>query len=477
VGTSPRSEQYSEEYHEARTSGGDFLVKLMKEADSKSPGWQSQVDALDITPDEVKDAIMSLKDVAVGPDEITAPFLQATLPWSSTILYSILIRSLRTLNIPRLFRESDICPIYKGDKKPRSNFTGYRPIALTSIPARLVEGIIAKRLRQFLEDSNVLRDTQFGARAGRNTVDALTYFFTQIDSVQKSWGEAHATFLDISKAFDRVDHLALCEKLRRLHVRDVIIAWVYRFLSGRRQRVKVGGDKSHWQDVRIGIPQSTKLGPILFLAFINDCPIDRKSGQIIPAEVDSHLDQLPEGSIFVDDIGLWATGPPSTQRDKLNRRLEAIFTWSNDWGVDFSIEKTRHMVFGKDLQKLHLTMGQRTLTKTSQYKYLGLWWTPSLNFNYHVSTCTLPKVRRLSGYIRYLTKRTGNTRKSFLRLLWNSKISPVLEYGAPLWSSLISQNNISKIDSLQFQYFRKGLELPQATGRDALLTDLGIPRL
>ena len=62
-------------------------------------------------------------------------------------------------------------------------------------------------------------------------------------------------------------------------------------------------------------------------------------------------------------------------------------------------------------------------------------------------------------------------------MLWNFKISPVLEYGAPLWSSLISQNNISKIDSLQFQYFRKGLELPQATGRDALLTDLGIPRL
>ena len=138
---------------------------------------------------------------------------------------------------------------------------------------------------------------------------------------------AHTVFLDISKAFDRVDHLALCEKLRLLGVSEIIIAWIFSFLDDRRQRVRVGGDVSDWENINIGIPQGTCLGPILFLVFINDCPLDNDAIKSlnIALQMSQSEDSLEEGSIFVDDISIWSDKAPSDQNVDVEGRLDRIF--------------------------------------------------------------------------------------------------------------------------------------------------------
>jgi len=77
-------------------------------------------------------------------------------------------------------------------------------------------------------------------------------------------------FLDFSKAFDHIDHNILLRKLLEMGVRRSIIRWICSFLSQRRQAVKLGGMLSKWAPVHAGIPQGTKLGPILFLVVVND---------------------------------------------------------------------------------------------------------------------------------------------------------------------------------------------------------------
>ena len=132
------------------------------------------------------------------------------------------------------------------------------------------------------------------------------------------------------------------------------------------------------------------------------------------------------------------------------------------------------MVFGRDRSSTVLRMGPAFLKKSTSYKYLGIYWTPNLDFTSHVRDFVLPRVRRTSGFVRLLCTDTGSCRRSFLRILWNSKIRPILEYASEIWSGQIPKQLSDEIDKIQFHFFRKGLRLPTRTPRAALLTDLAV---
>ena len=152
----------------------------------------------------------------------------------------------------------------------RCIFKSYRPISITSMCSRLAERGVARLLLAELSRDGVIRDNQFGGRRGRGADEALSYFCMSTRDVVRADGECHCIFLDIAKAFDRVQPLLLVHKLRGYGVSEVLLLWIYRFLTGRRHRVSVGSDTSDWVESSVGIPQGTVLGPILFSVFIND---------------------------------------------------------------------------------------------------------------------------------------------------------------------------------------------------------------
>ena len=125
------------------------------------------------------------------------------------------------------------------------------------------------RLLIFFENSGLFVDFQYGFRRGMSTSDAIERF---VEACYKSLDKSNymvSVFLDLSKAFDTLDHGVLIRKLDHVGVRGEILRWLESYLSDRKQRVVVNSEVSGILNVDAGVPQGSILGPLLaFVYFV-----------------------------------------------------------------------------------------------------------------------------------------------------------------------------------------------------------------
>lgn len=378
-----------------------------------------------------------------GIDNISTKLLKETIPEIAAPLVHIFNRSFASGIVPDELKIAKIIPIHKGgDKKQLNN---YRPISLLPSHSKLMEKIICTQLLNFLENNNVLYEHQYGFRKKRSTIQPITKLLWDIanENDKPTKNLTTAIFIDLSKAFDTLNHDKLLTKLDNCGIRGHSNDWFRNYLYKRKHCVNYNGSNSKLLDIHMGVPQGSILGPILFLIYINDI----KNA--------TNLNLLS----YADDTTVYKSGATLTDMiPEINNELDKLNQWFNSNKLSLNVAKTNYMVFTpnnnyvKSNQKIKIDgkeINQAGNDKQSKYiKFLGIYMDENLTWKYHIENM-LTKINR-SIYAINLMK--NFLPKYALRTIYQTLVESHLNYGIQLWGNSTKCNKLEKTQKKVIRY-------------------------
>jgi hypothetical protein len=368
-----------------------------------------------ISSSEVWNVVRKLQNSkSPGVDGLSNDFIKLAGKYIVPYLVKIFNVSLKLGKVPSEWKEAIVVPIFKGGG--RGKVINYRPISLTSLICKIMERVINNRIKNIIEDRGGISDIQHGIRRGFSCETQLLGFSEDISEVMDKGGRVDAVFLDFEKAFDKVDHYLLMEKLWNAVENLEIVNWVGDFLSNRIQRVKVGGEVSEKICVTSGVPQGSVLGPLLFDIFIEDI-----SSTVVNSKI----------RLFADDCVLYNEIRDTGDNDRMQEDLCALDKWvqTNRMGLNVSKCKVLSFCRSRSNDILEYNVGGGKLEKVDSYKYLGVVFRKDLGWGEQVGRVSKKGINSLNFVMRQLKGVSNKIReKAYLSL-----VRPIVEYASSVW--------------------------------------------
>jgi len=355
---------------------------------------------------------------------------------------------LATCEIPNSWKCARVIPLHKGGDTDINN---YRPISIINCVAKIFEKLIFNQLSQYLNVQNLLSPHQSGFRSNFSTTTALLKFTNDILSASDSNMPTGAIFIDLTKAFDMVDHYLLLDKLYAIGLSSDSLLFFNSFLHHRSQCVTIQGSQSSFKMIDKGVPQGSALGPLLFSIFINDLPQICSNSSI-------HL--------YADDTVLYFSSSDILQIQhslQLDFNLVQKCFFSNKLLLNRS--KSKSMLFCTRRSSLHLLnnwsislQDGTTLSKVEEFKYLGLWLDTQLSFKPHINSIC----KKVYGQLKSLYCSADCFSQQVRKRIITHLIFPILDYADAIYGNT-TDLNLQPISVLYNSLCRFVLRCPYRT--------------
>ena len=415
-----------------------------------------------IVPEEIVKIIGKFNpNKSPGHDNITNMVVKKVAPEISKPLCMIFNCSFNTGVVPEQLKIAKVIPIYK--KENAEVLSNYRPVSVLPCFAKILERLMFNRCMDYIDKNDILNEKQFGFRSNHSTNMAIIEL---VDKVTKAVEKNESTlgiFLDLSKAFDTIDHDILLYKLEYYGFRGIVLDWFISYLKNRKQFVRYQSCDSEYKNIKCGVPQGSILGPLLFILYVNDITTTTSLLEII---------------LFADDTTLLYSHPDiSSKVNLINNELREISNWFKANKLSVNASKTNYMMLGTShmtnkyidvnepcdgdvvdsttnivfqnkekitKHKVNVILDNVSLERVNSTKFLGVIIDENLTWKNHIDTVS----KTISRNIGMLTKMKHYVPGYILYSLYCTLVVPYINYGILIWGNTC-KTYLDKIFKLQ----------------------------
>lgn len=399
--------------------------------------------------------------VILPPDGIPPYVVKGCGQYFTKPLYILFNLSVNKNSFPSQWKKQLITPIHKGGSQ--DSVSNYRPVSVLSAFGKTFEQIIYTKLLNHV--SQKLSEYQHGFIPKKSIISNLTVLSDDLSQAIDQETQTDVIYLDFSKAFDRVNHDILLQKLQNLGASVNTIQFFITYLQNRYQQVKYNGAVSEQRLVVSGVPQGSNLGPLLFVIFLNDLPCDLQFSKCL---------------IYADDVKIYKRISNNLDPSYLQRDLCNIENWSNRNKLMLNIEKCLVISYTLKQNIIHYTyvINGKNLRRVEKHRDLGVLFTNKLNFNEHIEDMILAGYKLLGFIIRNSYHFTVNT----TLLLYFSIVRSKLEFASQIWDPGGNDRYSGLIESVQnkfisYIYYKKNRTPIPFSDYALTRTDLKITKL
>lgn len=392
------------------------------------------ISQINVTNDCVLKLLRTLDD-SKGPgcDGIPPAFLRCCAESLSLPITILFQQSLRECVFPNVWKKAHIIPIHK--KGSKSSIENYRPISILNTVGKLFEKIVYNRIYPIIERG--IPQTQHGFLKGRSTTSNLALFSNFVLQHMEGGGQVDVVYTDFKKAFDRVDHSILMDKLQALGIHGDLLRWIRSYISKRSQAVVMGGFRSDFVAIPSGVPQGSHLGTLFYNAYIFDI-----ANCITQAR---HL-------MYADDKKIFLRVRSTADCELLQQDLNNLLIYYANNNIKISIDKCQCISFTRRRNPVlfQYKFNDAIVERVSIVRDLGVLFDDKMQFTSHICRIADISYRNLGFVMR--------TCQPFccplsLKVVYFAYVRSTLEYASPVWSPSYAIHK-SRIERIQKKFIK-----------------------
>ncbi|KAK3567474.1 hypothetical protein QTP86_019979, partial [Hemibagrus guttatus] len=330
-------------------------------------------------------------------DPIPSAMLQTISPDLLPFITTVINGSLTSGHVPTVFKKARVIPILKKPALDPSDISNYRPVSLLSFLSKILERVVCNQLSDYLMQNNLHDPNQSGFKAAHSTETALLAVTEKLHAARSAKLSSVLILLDLSAAFDAVNHKTLLSTLRSLGICGTAWEWFASYLDGRSYQVTWKGLTSAPRRLSTGVPQGSVLGPLLFSLYTHSL------GKVISSHGFSY-------HCYADDTQLIFSFPPSdtTASARISACLVDISSWMTAHQLKLNPSKTELLVIPGDPFPAHdlaISLNNSMISPSATARNLGVTMDNQLSFSSHVTNVTrscrflLYNIRRIRPFL------------------------------------------------------------------------------